>query len=77
MLVFAAPLAVAAVWGRWMAPKSNHSVRDPWSLVIELLVVGSAVAALASADQPEPAIILAGAAAVHLGLTFPLGQRAI
>jgi anti-sigma-K factor RskA len=75
VLVVVAPLVVVLVWGRWMAPRSNHRVRDPWGLVIELLVFGSAVAALAAADQSELAIILAGAAALHVGLTFPLTQR--
>lgn len=75
VLVVAAPGAVALVWGRWMAPKSNHRVGDPWRFVIELLVFGSAVAALAAGEQTELAIILAGAAALHLGLTFPLDQR--
>jgi hypothetical protein len=75
VLVVAAPLVVTLVWGRWMAPRSNHRVGDPWRLIIELLVFGSAVAALAAADQPELAIILAGAAALHVGLTFPLAQR--
>jgi hypothetical protein len=77
VLVFAAPLAVAAVWGRWMAPKSSARVGDPWRLVIELLVFGSAVAALARAGSVVLAAVLATAAAVHLALTFVLGQRAI
>ena len=75
ILVVAAPLVVALVWGRWMAPRSNHRVPDPWRLVIEVVVFGSAVVALAAADQPELAVILAGASAVHIGLTFPLAQR--
>jgi hypothetical protein len=75
LLVVAAPLVIALVWGRWMAPRSNHRVRDPWRLAIEGLVFGSAVVALAAADQPELAIILAGATALHIGLTFPLAQR--
>jgi hypothetical protein len=77
VLVVAAPLAVAAVWGRWMAPKSSARVGDPWRLIIELLVFGSAVAALARAGQPILAAVLAAASAIHLGLTFVLGQRAI
>jgi hypothetical protein len=75
VLVVAAPLAVAAVWGRWMAPRSPKRVGDPWRLVIELLVFGSAAAALARAGQGTLAAILAGATAVHLGLTFLLDQR--
>jgi len=75
VLVVAAPLAVSVVWGRWMAPRSTKRVVDPWRLIIELLVFGSAVAALARADQPTLAVVLAAATAVHLALTFALGQR--
>ncbi len=75
VLVVAAPLAVSVVWGRWMAPRSTKRVGDPWRLIIELLVFGSAVAALARADQPTLAVVLAAATAVHLALTFALGQR--
>jgi hypothetical protein len=75
VLAVAAPLAVAVVWGRWMAPRSPSRVGDPWSLVIELIVFGSAVAALARAGQPTLAAVLAGATGVHLALTFLLGQR--
>jgi Protein of unknown function (DUF2568) len=75
VLVVAAPLAVSVVWGRWMAPRSTKRVGDPWRLIIELLVFGSAVAALARADQPTLAAVLAAATAVHLALTFALGQR--
>jgi hypothetical protein len=75
VLVFAAPLAVAAVLARWMAPKSSARVGDPWSLVIELLVFGAAVAGLARAGEPVLAAVLATASAIHLALTFVLGQR--
>ena len=75
VLVVAGPLAVSVVWGRWMAPRSTKRVGDPWRLIIELLVFGSAVAALARADQPTLAVVLAAATAVHLALTFALGQR--
>ena len=75
VLAVAAPLAVSVVWGRWLAPRSTKRVGDPWRLIIELLVFGSAVAALARADQPTLAAVLAAATAVHLALTFALGQR--
>jgi hypothetical protein len=75
LLVVAAPLAVALVWGRWMAPKSSTRVGDPWRLVIELAVFGAAVVALLDADQPVLAVVMAGATAAHLALTFLLGQR--
>jgi hypothetical protein len=75
VLVVAAPLAVAVLWGNTIAPKARRRVADPWRLLVELLVFGSAVAALLDADQPVLAITLGAAVAVHLALTFPLGQR--
>jgi hypothetical protein len=75
VLVVAAPLAIAAVWGRWLAPKAKPRVHDPWRLVVELLVFGSAVAALFDADRTVFALVLAAAVAVHLALTFALSQR--
>lgn len=75
VLVVAAPLAMALLWGNTIAPKSRRDVRDPWRLVVELLVFVGAFAALLDADRPVLAIIFGSAAAVHLALTFPLGQR--
>ena len=60
VLVVAAPLAVAFLWGKTIAPKAKRRVRDPWRLVVELVVFGSAVAALLDADQPVLAIVLGG-----------------
>lgn len=73
ILVVAAPLALAAVWGRFVAPKASTRVGDPWRLALELLVFGSAVAALLDADEKTQAIVLGAAAALHLALTFPAG----
>ena len=75
VLVLAAPAAVVLVWGRWMAPKSQTRVRDPWRLAIELLVFGGAALALCDADEAVQAVVLGAAAAIHLALTFALGQR--
>ena len=75
VLVVAAPAAVALVWGQTVAPKARRRVGDPWRLVVELVVFGSGVAALVDADQRALAIVLAGAVAIHLALTFVLGQR--
>ena len=75
VLVVVAPAAVVLVWGRWMAPKSQSRVSDPWRLAIELLVFGGAALALWDADEPVQALVLGAAAAVHLALTFVLGQR--
>jgi hypothetical protein len=75
VLVVAAPLAIALLWGRWIAPKARHPAVDPARLGLEALVFGSAVAALFDADEPVLAPALGGAAVLHLALTFPLGQR--
>jgi anti-sigma-K factor RskA len=75
VLVVAAPTAVALLWGRTVAPKASRRVRDPWRLVVELVVFGGGVAALVDADQQTLAIVLACAVAIHLALTFLLGQR--
>lgn len=75
VLMVAAPLAIALVWGRWIAPKAKHPAADPARLGLEVLVFGSAVSALVDADELVQAAILGVAAAVHLALTFPLGQR--
>jgi hypothetical protein len=75
VLAIAAPLAIAVVWGRFMAPKSNHRVRDPWRLALEIVLFGSAVAALARVGDTFGAIVFAVLVAVHLALTFVLDQR--
>jgi len=58
-----------------MAPRSNARVHDPWRLVMKLVIFGAAVAALFDADQTALAVVMAGATAAHLALTFALGQR--
>jgi hypothetical protein len=70
-----APLLAAVVWGRFMSPKASHPTVDPVRFLIEFAVFGSGVAALFAADAPVLAVILAVLAALHLVLTFALGQR--
>ena len=77
LLVVASPLLVAVVWGRFMAPKSTTRVGDPRRLLLELLIFGSAVAALTVSGQGVWAAVFGGLALLHLALTFPLDQRRI
>ena len=70
-----APLAMAAMWGRFMSPKATHRLDDPARLMAEVAIFGMAAVALVDADAPTLAIALAAAVAVHLVLTFPLDQR--
>ena len=70
-----APLLAATVWGRFVSPKASHPATDPERLLLELLVFGAGVAALAAAGEVVPAVVLAALVAVHLALTFVLDQR--
>ena len=70
-----APLLVAVVWGRFMSPKASHPTVDPVRVLIEFAVFGSGVAALVAAGATVLAVIFAVLAALHLVLTFALGQR--
>jgi hypothetical protein len=69
------PLVAAAVWGRFVAPKASHPTTDPQRLLLELLVFGSGVLALAAADEVTLAVVFGALVVLHLGLTFVLGQR--
>jgi hypothetical protein len=75
VLGIGAPLAMAVIWGRFMSPKATSRLNDPARLIAEIAIFGIAAVALADADQPTLAIAFAAAVAVHLILTFPLGQR--
>lgn len=45
------PLLVAAVWAFFLAPASKTRLQEPWLLIVELILFGSAVAALYSLGQ--------------------------
>ena len=75
LLGLGAPLAAAAVWGRFVAPKASHPTIDPLRLALELLVFGSGVAALCIAGRTSLAIVFGALVLLHLALTFALGQR--
>jgi hypothetical protein len=46
------PIIAAAIWGRWMAPRSARRLPDPRRLVAELVFFGAAAAAFSAADAP-------------------------
>ena len=62
VLGIGAPLLAAVVWGAWVAPKARWPVPLPTRVVIELVLFGAAVGALAVAGQPLVAVVLAVAA---------------
>ena len=75
VLMLALPLAAAALWGTFVSPKALHPLLDPWRLVLELVLFGSAVVALATAGRVLLATVLGLLVGLHLALTFALGQR--
>jgi hypothetical protein len=76
LLAVAAPAAVAIVWGVFVSPKAPRRVStEPWRLLLEIVLFGCGVAALAIAGAEWLAAAFAVAVAVHLALTFVLAQR--
>ncbi len=53
-----APMLAIAVWGTFVAPKALRPVPLATRLVLEVLVFGSAVAALVAAELPATAVAL-------------------
>jgi hypothetical protein len=75
VLAVALPLAAAVVWGLFIAPKARRPTVDPLRIVLECALFGAAGAMLLAAGQSRLGAVLWLAAAVHLTLTFALGQR--
>ena len=75
VLAIAAPLAAAVLWGLFVAPKARRHPRDPWRLLLELVVFGGGTLAFAAAGLETSAIVLGVATAAHLVATFVLDQR--
>jgi hypothetical protein len=74
LLGVGAPLLAAVVWGAWVAPKARWPVPLPTRVVIELVLSGAAVGALAVAGQPLPAVVL-GVAALATSLLNASQER--
>lgn len=59
VLGLGAPLLAAVVWGIFISPRARLPVSRPVRLVMELVLFGAAVVALAAAGQPGLAIAFA------------------
>jgi len=73
-IAIAAPLAAVAVWGRFMAPRSQHRLPEPRRIPLEIVLFGLATAALAVAGEPGLAIAFGFTAAVNTTLVHLLGE---
>jgi hypothetical protein len=71
VVAIAAPVAVATVWGLWLAPKANNRLDPPARTLLELAVLAVTVAALVAAGQPLLGVILAVVAVLN-GLLLDL-----
>jgi hypothetical protein len=59
LLGVVAALAVAGVWGLWIAPASRRRLADPLRLGLEIALFAGVAVALASAHRVGPAVALA------------------
>ena len=59
----------------FLAPKARRPTVDPIRIVLEVALFGAAGAALVIPGQTALGVVLWLAAALHLALTFALGQR--
>lgn len=59
LLCLGAPLVAAVAWGAFVAPKARWPAREPWRLLVEIVVFGAACAALWAVHQPLLSVLLA------------------
>jgi hypothetical protein len=69
------PIAMAAFWGRWMAPRSESRLTDPQRLIAELVIFGAATAALIAVDATALAAAFAVVAIGCAVLVRYLGEE--
>ncbi len=68
------PIIAALVWGLFGAPAASRRLQDPFRLVLEILVFGGAVLALARAGYPSLAIAYAVIFSINRILMYVWGQ---
>ena len=69
------PLLVAVVWAVFVNPEGSQATDNPVRLLLELVIFGGGVAALAAVGRRQLATIFAALVVIHLALTFVLDQR--
>lgn len=73
----AAPLAMATLWGAFVAPRARARLDDPARLLLELALFAAATAALAAAAHPAWAWTFGASVLVSEALMVALGQRGL
>jgi hypothetical protein len=73
-IAIAAPLAAAATWGAFLAPRSKTRLPEPRRIPLEVALFGLAAAALAAAGVPGLAIAFGITAAVNTVFVHLLGE---
>jgi hypothetical protein len=73
LTALAAAAVGALVWGIWVAPKSKRRLPDPWRLIPEALVFGSAALAMVAVGNPLLGAALAALAILNRVLLEVLG----
>ncbi|MBE2272330.1 MAG: YrdB family protein [Anaerolinea sp.] len=70
-----APLAVAVIWGLWIAPRANHRLADPLRLMVEVILFLLGVCALWFAGQQRAAVVFGILVLINLVLLTIWQQR--
>ncbi len=68
------PLALAVVWGKFVAPKAGVHVSVPVHILLQVVVFGSAAAALYSLHRTGLAAAFGGTVAINAVLMVAMGQ---
>jgi hypothetical protein len=68
------PIAAAAVWGRWMAPRSASRLDDPRRLIAEIAFFSLAIAAFGAIGADIAAVVFAGIALGTMVLVRVFGE---
>lgn len=66
VLGIALPAVAVAVWGRWVAPRASHRVKDPARLLVEVALFALALATVLSTG-PSPTMFVV---AIAVGAAF-------
>lgn len=72
-----APLAVAGLWGAFLAPRSSRRLPMPWVVLAKLALFLVGAAALVGSGHPVLALLLAATAGVNLGLAVLWRQEGV